>query len=251
MSSFDRCRGCRKPFKRLSTHIAQNAVCAGHYGTTAHKSSLPIPNNIHANTYAPGARTRLDLDSYSCQFDSHPILRKSAANTGRDKLPPVADENEVEDDFMVDDDNDVVLPFDDYDPDAVDDSASGSKEEEDRPDRSVLDLYEKLFLLRSNPLGLERFSREEKVQIELLELLGELKAPLKAFSRILHWAAKSNASGHVFKVGCQPSREEVERNLYIRYNMNGLIPKEKQLYLPYSTTRRIRLLPVEQSFPCW
>ena len=38
------------------------------------------------------------------------------------------------------------------------------------------------FLLRSNPLGLERFSREEKVQIELLELLRELKAPLKAFS---------------------------------------------------------------------
>ncbi len=75
--------------------------------------------------------TRLDLDSYSCQFDSHPILRKSAANTGRDKLPPVADENEVEDDFMADDDNNVVLPFDDHDPDAVDDSASGSKEEED------------------------------------------------------------------------------------------------------------------------
>jgi hypothetical protein len=117
MSSFDRCRGRRKPFKRLSTHIAQNAVCAGHYGTTAHKSSLPIPNNI-----------RLDLDSYSCQVDSHPILRKSAANTGQDKLPPVAHENEVEDDFMVDDDNNVVLPFDDHDPDAVDDSASGSKE---------------------------------------------------------------------------------------------------------------------------
>jgi hypothetical protein len=98
-------------------------------------------------------------------------------------LPPVAGENEVEDDFMVDDDNNVVLPFDDHDPDAVDDSASGSKEEEDQPDRSVLDLYEKLFLLRSNPLGLERFSREEKVQIELLELLRELKAPLKAFSQ--------------------------------------------------------------------
>jgi hypothetical protein len=98
-------------------------------------------------------------------------------------LPPVADENEVEDDFMVDDDNDVVLPFDDHNPNAFDDSASGSKEEEDQPDQSVLDLCEKLFLLQSNPLGLERFSREEKVQIELLELLRELKAPLKAFSQ--------------------------------------------------------------------
>jgi hypothetical protein len=67
-----------------------------------------------------------------------------------------------------------------------------------------------------------------------LERLRELKAPLKAFSRILHWAAKSNASGYVFKVGCQPSCMKVIRNLYTRYNKNGLIPKEKQLYLNYS-----------------
>ncbi len=103
-------------------------TCAGHYGTTAHKSSLPIPNDIHANTFVQGARTCLDLDSYSCQVDLHPILRKSAVNAGQDNVPPVADENEVEDDFMVDDDNNVVLPFDDHHPNAVDESASGSKE---------------------------------------------------------------------------------------------------------------------------
>ena len=241
MSSFDlACLGCRKSFKRLSTHIAQSAVCAAHYGNTAHKSSLPIPNDIHQNTYAlQGARTRLNLNS-SAQHDSFPIplTRKSAVNAGRGNLPPVAEENVVEDDFMVDDDYDVVLPCDDHFPDVADESASESKEEEeeeeDKPDRSVLNLYEELLLLRSNPLGLERFSREEKVQIELLELLRELKAPLKAFSRILNWAAKSNASGHLFKVGCQPSREKVVKNLFTRYNMNGLIPKEKQLYLPYS-----------------
>jgi hypothetical protein len=58
-------------------------------------------------------------------------------NAGRDKLPPVADKNEVEDDFMVDDDSNVVLPFDDHYPDDVDNSASGSKVEEGQPDRSV------------------------------------------------------------------------------------------------------------------
>jgi hypothetical protein len=89
-------------------------------------------------------------------------------------------------------------------------------------------------LLRSNPLGLERFSREEKVQIELLQLLKDLKVPLKAFSLTLNWAAKSNERGHFFKVGCQPSHEKVIKNLYQMYNMNGLIPKKKQLYLPYS-----------------
>ena len=49
-------------------------------------------------------------------------------NAGQDKLPPVADKNEVEDDFIIDDDNNVVLPCDDHYPDAVDDSASGSNE---------------------------------------------------------------------------------------------------------------------------
>ena len=38
----------------------------------------------------------------------------------------------------------------------------------------------------------------------------------------------------MFKVGCQPSRDKVIRNLYQRYNMNGLIPKERKLYLPYT-----------------
>jgi hypothetical protein len=141
----------------------------------------------------------------------------------------IGNANEVDDNFVVDDDDDFVhSSFEDNHPDVP------SEEEEGHADHSVFDLYEKLFKLRSNPLGLERFSLEEKVQIELLQLLRDLKAPLKAFTLVLNWAAKSNASGHVFKEGCQPSREKVMRNLYERYNMNGLIPKEKQLYLPYS-----------------
>jgi hypothetical protein len=130
--------------------------------------------------------------------------------------------------------NDGAIPsFDDGASDILDDS-SEIHDDEVQPDESVLRLYEELSLLRSNPLGLDRFTREEKVQIELLQLLTDLKAPLKSFSLILNWAAKSNESGHFFKVGCQPSREKVIRKLYQRYNMNGLIPKEKQLYLPYS-----------------
>jgi hypothetical protein len=59
-----------------------------------------------------------------------------------------------------------------------------------------------------------------------LQLLRDLKAPLKAFSVVLNWAAKSNASGHIFKEGCQPSPEKVMRNVLERYYMNGLIPRE-------------------------
>ena len=48
-------------------------------------------------------------------------------------------------------------------------------------------------------------SPEKKVQIELLDLLRKLRIPLKAFTVILKWAAKSNASGCVFHEGFQPT----------------------------------------------
>jgi hypothetical protein len=64
--------------------------------------------------------------------------------------------------------------------------------------------------------------------------------PLRAFSLILNWAAKAYERGHIFKMNCQPSREKVVQTLYCRYNMRGLTPKEKLLYLPYS--RRVVLM---------
>ncbi len=80
-----------------------------------------------------------------------------------------------------DSNNDEAIPsFDDGASDIFDDGSEIS-DDEVQADESVLRLYEELSLLRSNPLGLVRFSREEKVQIELLQLLPDLKAPLKSF----------------------------------------------------------------------
>jgi hypothetical protein len=217
MLQSDHCVGCLKTFKRLLTHLAQNAACASHYA--AHDKSaatiLSIPNDGHLNSshVSEGAtRSRLNVSSSSSR--------------GLHELH-AEDVNELEENFVVDDDAFPNVHVDDQD-------VSESEKEECKADHSVFDLYEKLFMLRSNPLGLERFSREEKVQIELLQLLRNLNCPLKAFTLVLNWAAKSNASGHVFQEGCQPTREKVMRNLNERYNMNGLIPKEKLLYLPYS-----------------
>jgi hypothetical protein len=95
-------------------------------------------------------------------------------------------------------------------------------------------LYEKLFKLQSNLFGLERFSWEAKVQNELLQLLPDQNCPLKAFTQVLNWVAKSNTSGHVILESFQPTGEEVIWNLNDRNNMNILIPKEKQLHLPHS-----------------
>ncbi len=142
-----------------------------------------------------------------------PPARKSVIVGDNNKL----NVNEVDDDFVVDGDDDNFVAFEDNHPDVpIDQDALENEEDECQADHSVFNSYEKLLKLRSNPLALERFSREEKVQIELLQLLRDLKAPLKAFSVVLNWAAKSNASGHVFKESCQPSREKVMRNLFER-----------------------------------
>ena len=85
-------------------------------------------------------------------------------------------------------------------------------------------------------------SREERVQIELLQLLKDLNCHVKALTIVMKWDAKSNGSGHIFCEGFQPTcKKKVITNLYKRYNMNGLISKEKKLYLPY-TQRTMSLM---------
>jgi hypothetical protein len=102
-------------------------------------------------------------------------------------------------------------------------------------DEGILELYEELLRLESNPFtSLAKFSCEEKVHIELLHLLKDLKEPLSAFQYILKWVTKANGNGNVFQVRCQPSSEMVTKMLFDRYNMNGLVPKEQKLYLLYS-----------------
>ncbi len=134
-------------------------------------------------------------------------------------------------------DNNTFAPaFDGFDDDidADKEPVDTFVEPESGPDKSVLELYEKLLLLRASPLDLDKFSQEENVRIQLLQCLNELRAPLNAFTAVLNWAAKANDCGYFFKVGVQPSREKMIQKLYARYDMKGLIPKEKQLYLPYS-----------------
>ena len=138
-----------------------------------------------------------------------------------DKLR-VEDVNEFDDDFIVDDDA--------YNYGHVDDRhVSRSEGEECQADHSVFDLYEKMFKLRSNPLGLERFSREEKVQIELLQLLRDLTCLLKAFTLVLNWAAQSNASGHVFQMGCQPTREKGDEEFEQKVQPERIDPKREAI----------------------
>ena len=223
------CAVCGKSFKRLQSHLAHNLACKSYYMLRVNAvatEAATIPNDGKMNT------TKVSQGARSSLRESSAIVREVV-----DPLHNAKDLNAVEDDnFVMFDDNTLS------DDDAGNQDASNKTEEEEGPDESVLDLCLELFKLRrANPLGLLRFSPEEKVQIELLDLLRKLHCPLKAFTVILKWAAKSNASGHVFREGFQPTREKVITKLYERYNMNGLIPKEKKLYLPH-TQRTVSMI---------
>ena len=219
------CAVCGKSFKRLGAHLVRSLACGSYYMPRRADTGSNLSERADH-----GTRPNLRSASYNTLFRARRVTVRGEAEDN----PPVINVNGVDDEDFVVIDEDDVFPNGNVDEEDVPTDAS---EGEEGPDAGVLDLYLKLFQLRDNPLGLALFSREEEVLIELLQLLKDLHCPLKAFEIILTWAAKSNGSGHTFREGCQPTRRKVIANLYERYNMNGLIPKEKKLYLPY--TQRI------------
>jgi hypothetical protein len=191
-------------FKRLLTYLAQNAVCASHFAVHNKSAAtiLSTPNNDHLNTSHVSEGATCSFLNVSLSSTGGLLLGKENATSfgeANNNELHVKDEHEFEDDFVVDDDMFPNGHADDQD-------NSESDNEECQADHSVLNLLEKLFRLRSIPLGLERFSREDKVRIELLQLLRDLvNCPLKACTLVLNRAGKSNASGHVFQEGCLPT----------------------------------------------
>ena len=237
------CLGCKITFKRLSTHISQKEECCAHYPSTGSKTRKStfalighdeITNvhqhgnnfvNVHDEGIAPGSTAA--RGSTNNKASSFPMRGKGTVVEGSGSVDNAVNE--------IADDDDNFPSFDDALP--CEEEAADSNHNshlEGTPDRHLLDLYQEMQDLQSNLLGLDRFSVEEKVHIELLNILKELRTPLRAFSLILNWAAKAYERGHIFKMNCQPSREKVVQKLYCRYNMRGLTPKEKLLYLPYS-----------------
>ncbi|KAI2503114.1 hypothetical protein MHU86_11305 [Fragilaria crotonensis] len=203
----DHCTVCNKSFKRLLHHLNQSLACKSHY-MASDKAATTVPSivsnigHVKTGNLLQGGTSRTFRPNLSSPLSDGllPVLESGGIAGKADDELRVEDVNEVDDYIMFEDDG---IP----EQGDADDQDISETESEEGPDLSVLDLYLKLFKLRANPLGLARFSREERVQIELLQLLRDLKCPLKAFTLVLKWAAKSNGSGHSFREGFQPTRE--------------------------------------------
>jgi hypothetical protein len=266
-----------KTFKRLAGHLSQSPACNLLYTTShdPKREIRQIDSGRLACNVAalPTAHAGDEISSNDEEFDVYDEVSSNDEDAAEDEEVSSNDDKvssnngkgvrgneEVssDDEEALDDDEDVAVedfafPSDGDDEVVIDveDEVSSNDEEvpgDDEvdsegntetgaPDTSVLELYHLLTTLRSNPLELARFSQEEQVYISLLHILKEIKAPLNAFGRILTWAAKSNKDGHQFQSDNIPTREKIIENLYARYNMKGLIPKEAFLFLPY--TKRV------------
>ena len=114
-------------------------------------------------------------------------------------------------------------------------SSTEELEDEDAPDSSMLVAYqEHIDSVNDNGLNLSLFSREEKVQIDLLQTLSNLGAPMKAYKAIMQWTNRSVRSGHVFRDTAITSRKTVLSRVTKHLKGDRLIPVWETRYLPYS-----------------
>ena len=109
-------------------------------------------------------------------------------------------------------------------------------EDEDAvPDSSMLAAYqEHIDSLDDNGLNLSLFSCEEKVQLDLLQTLNKLGAPMKAYEAIMQWSIRSVRSGYVFRDTPITSRKTVLSRVTKRLNRDALTPTWETLHLPYT-----------------
>jgi hypothetical protein len=115
------CVGCTKLFKRLSTHLAQDARCAPHYycghtSKASHKESVKTPTIPNDRNFLREATSSTCLNlSFSSSCCGSPPVRKTEI-FGDNNLH-VRNVHELDDDFVVDADDSNFVAFEDNHPD--------------------------------------------------------------------------------------------------------------------------------------
>ena len=95
----------------------------------------------------------------------------------------------------------------------------------DVPESSMLVEYQKhLNSLDDNGLNLSLFSCQEKVELDLLQTLSKIGAPMKAYEAVMQWTIRSVRSGYVFRDREITSRKTVLSRVTKRLNRDGLKP---------------------------
>jgi len=258
------CPGCEKSFKGergLTAHVSQNRACQRVYLRTPQvyiRNAAPPPDREHpkdrdstsqnadmASHIQPRQHQRLPSQHHSSCSLPPPTNENNGTVIGAMMINVSSDfeDNNISDDITVLDmssDNHHSISQERCDSQLFASDDDNSEEElsmirtETDADREMLEIFQSRSETHVNPLNLSLYTKEQEVHVKLLQLLQTMKAPLSAFSSILKWASSANELGHNFCVNNPPSREKVLKDLFHRFNMQGLRPREKSLYLPFT-----------------
>lgn len=101
-------------------------------------------------------------------------------------------------------------------------------------DTSILGAFDSHWQSLDGNLSLSLYSDEENVQLDLLQTLKRLCAPLIAYNEVMKWVIRSCLQGHNFRDIPVSSRRTVMDKLKARVDLQSLQPLVKALCLPYS-----------------
>ena len=150
-----RCECCDAAFRRLSNHLSWNLCCAAFF------DSLPkvLANGVVDDMHIPADAAYFDKEGDTAGAGHSGKSSRRASTVD----PPIDDYNDegYDEDFGMMSDGDVSVR-------SSSEESEDEGEDEEIPDGIILDLYEEMQELRSNPLGLDRFSVEEKVHIRVI-----------------------------------------------------------------------------------
>ena len=103
------------------------------------------------------------------------------------------------------------------------------------PNGTVRTLQHQLTALKSDHFGMDRFSMQDKMQLELLHILKSHRLPLNTFAPTLKFAVKLNSLG-ISLSDAPKTRKTIIAKLFRHYNMEALAPQQKACLLPIAQT---------------
>ena len=157
--AFEQCAGCHKSFKRLATHIVQSSICEQVYLTRQDdirpdggESDAPTRRSSTRSTRWVSSNNSLPptIGSVTCND-----VPSASGDASSGKASTIQAEHILDE---IEEDHDNGFPsLDDHGPWNNKESDT-PVDQEGEPNKCVMKLYEELLELRSNPLGLDRFT---------------------------------------------------------------------------------------------
>ena len=223
----DHCHSCGRQVKaqQMSRHFAHYPQCVpiSQSGQSSASNRIRRSSRLLFNTSATATTTanhpfESNHVSHNKDDNSYPTICADAdSNDNNDISPFISEANEGCTNILT----------------AID-CADNDNGEEEGPITSMLISHKDHVDSMDDGLNLSLFSVEEQVHLDLLQTLGQLGAPMKAYEAVMQWKNRSIKKGYTFRDEAIISRKSILARSSKRLNREALKPIVGQLYLPYT-----------------